>query len=75
MKKGVLFFSTLILLYILILGVKSYVIGIGDQINHNELKAIASKPSEQHLFELEDYDMIEEVITKIKQQLRRADRK
>lgn len=42
-------------------------IGIGDQINHNELVAVASRPTDRHLFEVEDYSMMLEVVEKVRQ--------
>lgn len=41
-------------------------IGIGNQINHNELVAIASRPTEKHLFEVEDYSMMLEIAEKVR---------
>lgn len=53
--------------FISISGVQCYVIGIGNQINHNELVAIASRPTEKHLFEVEDYSMMLEIAEKVRE--------
>lgn len=50
-----------------ITGVHCYVIGIGDQINHNELVAIASRPTDNHLFEVEDYSMMLEIADRVRE--------
>ena len=42
-----------------------YVVGIGDQVNHNELESIASNPDDEHLFEVEDYSMMLEILEQI----------
>lgn len=41
--------------------------GIGDQINHNELEAIATKPTDDHLFEVTDYDMMLQVLQRVQE--------
>ncbi|KAF6031326.1 COL12A1 [Bugula neritina] len=48
-------------------GVQVFTLGIGDKINHNELEAICSKPIANHLFEVDDYDMMLEVLEKVKE--------
>ncbi|XP_067933904.1 vitrin-like [Watersipora subatra] len=45
--------------------VNVYVVGIGDQVNHNELESIASNPDDEHLFEVEDYSMMLEILERI----------
>jgi len=44
-----------------------FAIGIGDQVNHNELRAIANKPSSDHIFEPYSYAMMEEVMKKLQE--------
>lgn len=53
-------------------GVHAFVVGIGDQINHNELKAIASRPVDRHLFEVADYDMMLEVLRSVEEKQRNS---
>lgn len=48
-------------------GVQVFVLGIGDQINHNELVAISSSPSDYHLFEVSDYEMVDQVMERVLQ--------
>lgn len=46
---------------------KIYALGIGDEINHNELKAIASSPSQDHLFEVSSYKMMADIIKRVEE--------
>ena len=50
-----------------------FVVGVGDKINHSELKAIASKPEDDHLFEVTDYNMMLEVLESVQQEVSRFD--
>ena len=42
-------------------GVNVFAVGIGDQVNNDELKSIASEPTEQYLFNVGSYELLDEI--------------
>ena len=42
-------------------GVVVFAVGIGDQVNNNELESIASEPKESYLFQVGSYELLDEI--------------
>ena len=46
-------------------GVVVFAVGIGDQVNKDELKSIASEPVENYMFEVGSYELLDEIKEKL----------
>lgn len=60
MKNGCVHFTTVQVKNVIFIGFSVFVVGVAD-VDYNELAKIASKPSERHVFIVDDFDAFEKI--------------
>lgn len=60
MKNGCVHFTTFQVKNVIFIGFSVFVVGVAD-VDYNELAKIASKPSERHVFIVDDFDAFEKI--------------